>query len=663
MMGNTVATWQLSMDGLGRVEGWMETWDSSNHQPYAGGFASLGFDDGSSSGWDITVVDLGGGQVAMSVTPDGPGTTAYYLNSHYATTDDLKNGGMYLAYDDYLPTSVGPEQTFVMTNLGGGAVALKATAGAFPGKYLSGIPNGWYPEQFGFGSGSFVAADSPAALRVSPVSPGNLLPILDITGSGYMLDLSGLSLGSRDLSGVDMQQSTLSGADLSGIKGLQGANFTQAILRGTNLRGLSLGGATWAQADFTSTDLTGVASAAKASLPQAKLDRAKLTGVNLSSATLQGASLKGAVLDAANLFGANLAGADLTGASLRSTDLRGANLQGTRFDGIDLATALFDPAPNFTRAATNRTSFVGATLPASVIGTDWAWLDLTGATITSLPASLASLKADGALLPDGLDLQQRTLSSASFVGTRMYEVQLENADLRDAKLSQALLKGARLSGANLTGASLDSAWLIAEQSSAGAMTPAGVATLEAAVATGAFLFNTMLDGAHCDGVDFSGAVFATAAVLGSAHRASAVGASMNFAKFDSATVLQAAFDGAQLSAASFAEATLVGSTFRDDGGSPAQLTPSSDVTHTPASVYHADIRGVNFTGANMDGLEMRGATVSTTGGEFAREVAGFGGATVPVAFKYGPTLLGNTTASTLCPDGSNGPCSLSAAAA
>ena len=60
----------------------------------------------------------------------------------------------------------------------------------------------------------------------------------------------------------------------------------------------------------------------------------------------------------------------------------------------------------------------------------------------------------------------------------------------------------------------------------------------------------------------------------------------------------------------------------------------------------------------MDGLNMRGATVSTAKGEFEKLYVGFAGATVPVAFDYGPTRLGTTTSGTTCPNGSEGPCAL-----
>ncbi|WP_382403368.1 pentapeptide repeat-containing protein [Flexivirga alba] len=302
-----------------------------------------------------------------------------------------------------------------------------------------------------------------------------------------------------------------------------------------------------------------------------------------------------------------------------------------------------------------------------MLAADWSYLDLTGANITQIPSAIRHLVADHALLPNGLRLEGVDLTGASFVSTRMYEVQLQGANLQGATLRNALLRGAKLSGANLTLANLDSAYLIAE--GAPLVSPPGASLgvepgaalrdkLEAAVVTDAFLFNTILNGAHCDGVDFSGSLFVTAAAVSGSQSASAVGATMNFTKFDGCSVVLAAFNGSQLSAASFAAADLTGASFQDNGATATSLTPSSDPTHTPASVYTAHLEGTNFSGANMDGLNMREATVSTSGGDFEKIYSGFGGVKVPVAFHYGPTQLGTTTSNTTCPAGNNGPCSL-----
>jgi uncharacterized protein YjbI with pentapeptide repeats len=130
---------------------------------------------------------------------------------------------------------------------------------------------------------------------------------------------------------------------------------------------------------------------------------------------------------------------------------------------------------------------------------------------------------------------------------------------------------------------------------------------------------------------------------------------MNDAKFNDAWVLGALFNGAQLAGANFANAHLIGSTFKNSGSVPTKLTPSLR-DGSDASIAQADISGTDFTGANMDGLDMVGATVATTGNFFGKNFTGYHNASVPVAFTYNPTVFGNTTKNTTCPDGNPGPC-------
>ena len=645
-----MSTWQMWVPQIGPATVYV------NEFGYAGGFVLVGIGDGGS---EFEVHDLGDGNVALSATLTDPKGNAYtfYWNSHYQTKHSDDNGGMVLwnTIDGYASNSIGSEQTFRLINLGQGNVALQAVGGAFPGQYLYGREGGWYPGPSGWnlGTGSFLAVNTDAPLQVR----GDMLPILLITHSGYQLDLSGRDLTGVNLAGADMTECKLDRANLSNVASISEADFRSASLRAAVLNGLDLSAAkTWAGADFTGTDLTQITGAEKADMPGTILDRARLPRA-MNGVNLRGAKLRGAVLDGTYLTGANLDDADLTGSSLKGTVMHGASLRGTRFDGADLTTAQFDPVPAFTRATTRRTTFVGAIVPFRVLASDWSYLDLTKATVTGLPAAITSFVADGALLPNGLDLQKMDLSGAAFIGTRMYEVQLQNANLQGATLTGALLKGARLNKANLTLAKLDSAYLVAEQGRPATLHD--VSKFEPAVVTEAFLFNAVLDGAHCDGVDFSGAFFVTAPAISDSQAASAVSAFMNFAKFDQSKAVGAVFDGAQLSAASFVEATLVGASFRDDGTRATQLTPSSDDIHTRASARGADIRGADFTGANMDGLNMQNACYSTTTGPFESVYIGFAGKEIPVAFTYGPTVLGNTTSNTTCPNGADGPCSLS----
>ena len=524
---SAITSWQFSVDGVGGVQVFPYS------VGYAGGFVlvGLGADDGTS----FAVWNLGGGEIALETTvrddPENQDLVLYW-NSHYPLrVQNELNGMMLWTGEGYVSSSIGPEQSYRITNLGQGTVSLQATAGAYVGQYLTGANGGPYVTDWGYGVGSLDAAAAPVPLRLH----GDLLALVMITSSGYRTDLTNRDLHGLDLTGADLRQCVLNGASLVGVTSLKGADATGASLRGAHLAGLDLSTAkTWTQADFTGSDLTTIGASPRAHLEGAILDGVNLTGRDLTGAYLSGAKLRGAVLTNTDLTGADLDGADLTGAQLGGTILHGASLQGTHFDGVDLTTAEFDSSPKFARSSGPRTTFAQATVPfATVLAADWTYLDLTGAVITGLPTSIPKLVADHALLPNGLDLQGKNLSGASFVGTRMYEVQLSRADLQGATLRSALLRGAKLVGANLALANLDSAYLIAEQAAEGA--GLDLDKVEAAVVTDAFLFNTVLDGAHCDGVDFSGSFFVTAPSLSASQRASAVGASMNFAKFEMPT--------------------------------------------------------------------------------------------------------------------------------
>jgi uncharacterized protein YjbI with pentapeptide repeats len=169
------------------------------------------------------------------------------------------------------------------------------------------------------------------------------------------------------------------------------------------------------------------------------------------------------------------------------------------------------------------------------------------------------------------------------------------------------------------------------------------------------MFNTVLDEAHCDGVDFSRANFSTSTICDT-QSASAVNAYMNDATFNDAWVAGAIFNGAQLSGANLANAHLVGTSFQNNGARATEFTPSIRSIGIAASIVMADIKGTNFTGANMDGLDMDGATVAKEGNFFGKQFTGYNNAPVSVSFNYGPTVFGNTTTNTTCTDNESGPC-------
>ena len=566
--------------------------------------------------------------------------------------------------------SIAPEGTFGLENLGSGFVAIK-----YQGNYLN-VNNPW--NDWGFNVISHTGGPPDGNMTFNTGHPH--FYILLISGSGSQLNLgeqnfadggyihsisdtdftytnltnANLStLPDRSVASCKFNGATLTGAILTGVQDLNKATWTSAVLAHTDLSHVDPSGV--AGIDFstleseTRVDLTGAtlsngkplaanfkygaANFNHANLSQAVLDHIDFVGAHFRKAILAGANLTGA-----DLSNADLTGADLTGAILADTILTGATLDETMFDHCDLSTTKFGPAPKFGTSDSTRTSFRSATVPASTLGSNWSYLDLTDATITHIPKSIANLNADQALLPDKVNLQKVDLSGgsgASFQGTRMYGAQLQGANLQGAKMMGALLKSAKLDGANLTMADMTGAWLIVE--TATPITPKK--DLEAASLTNAFMFNTVLDHAHCDGVDFSGANFSKSVLYGGS--ASAVGAFMNDTLFNDAWAADAVFNGAQLSGANLANAHLVGASFQDSNSTATLLTPSTRVGN-PASIHSADVRGTNFTGAEMTGIDMGSITTSQTGGSFHQNFAGYKGASVLVSFNYGPTKMGNT---------------------
>lgn len=577
--------------------------------------------------------------------------------------------------------SITPQGTFGLENLGGGFVAIK-----YQGNYLS-VDQNWHDWYF-----NIIAPEGGPPDANKTFNTGHPhFHILLISGSGVGLGLTGQnfadggyihSISDTDFTGANLTNAnlstlpdlsvasckfngaTLTGAILKGVQNLNKATWTSAILAHTDLSNVDPNGVTGIdfstlekeqQVDLTGATLSngkplsanlnyGAANFNHANLTQAIMDHIKCVGAHFRKATLTGANLTGADLSNADLTGANL-----TGAILAGTTLTGATLSGAIFDHCDLSTTIFGPEPKFGTSVDTRTRFRSATVPATSLGLNWSYLDLTDAKITDIPQSITNLNADQALLPEGQNLQGVDLTNASFRGTRMYGIQLQGANLHGATMTDALLKSARLNQANLTLADLSRAWLIVE--TATPKTP--VDKLEAASLTGAFMFNTVLDQAHCDGVDFSGANFSTS--LLSTKKASAVNAFMNDALFNGTWVAQAIFNGAQLSGANLAFAHLNGTSFQDSGGIATQLTPSIRMGNA-ASINTADISGTDFTGALMDGLDMDKAIVATESGFFQKTFMGYKNARVLVSFNFEPTKFGNTTKNTTCPNGKGGPC-------
>ncbi len=110
-----------------------------------------------------------------------------------------------------------------------------------------------------------------------------------------------------------------------------GVNWSNCLLRSSNLVGSDLSGAILRNVNLSSSDLS-----------RANLLDADLAYANLALSEMEGAQLKNAQLKGANLRNANLRNANLEGADLSYADLTGAILEGVNLNNVRLGYAVWE---------------------------------------------------------------------------------------------------------------------------------------------------------------------------------------------------------------------------------------------------------------------------------------------------------------------------------
>jgi uncharacterized protein YjbI with pentapeptide repeats len=629
-----------------------------------------------SNRWNVHIV--GPSQVVLQETMHN--CYLNWLNGVLATNDG--NGNYFTS----------PSQALVLTvsDQGGGNVAFYA--GGYIAANYSGAayedPNtgnfDYYPVQ---GAGSTFNSDFRFQFS-------NQLRVLVICGSATGCDLQGddmSDLGNMpSLAGCNLSGASLQNTRYAGLtdKSLAGTNFTGAFLNGAKLDGVNVSQAIWTNAtisstaaptdlsvidtaaqntDFSNAFLDGATLGATVNPPDftgSKFVKAQLNGALMQNAILRkchfnGASLQGAHLEGADLTGADLTDADFTGAHLTNTIMPGVTLHGTKFINVDLTTATVDTPANFNRDPNDMVNLTGATIPFAMLGLDWSYLTMTGATIENIPQNLDTLNANYAVFPDLLDLSSRSIRKATFDHAQMPDVHFGHSDLIGAVMTNASMQGGRLQMANLQFANLTNANLEASTTQLTDNKPS-VALLD-----GAFLINATLDYVQANGASLQDVLFITYPAYG-ATPATAHNAQMAGAKLGSATLYAADFTNAQLPGADLSgEAVLINATFASVNLGPTQGGDSSN-----SSLRNSDIRGTQFgvAGAqaptdlaSMDGCDLSFAKYSTSSGQYSNQFADFYGNPIYIDDTYGPTLLGTTTNQTVCPDTSTGPCQLAQA--
>jgi uncharacterized protein YjbI with pentapeptide repeats len=320
------------------------------------------------------------------------------------------------------------------------------------------------------------------------------------------------------------------------------------------------------------------------------------TGIDFSGCSLNATDFSNCNLSNAVFFKANLSNANLFGAVLASTNFTGATILGTKFDYTDLSSANFGPAPHMFHppvlgppsTAEPRTSFVGATLPVSLLGLDWSMLDLSGARLSGT-LDLSGLSAQYAVLAgNGLGLEGATLAGVNFSHSDV------SIDLSNCKFAERLgdpastFEGATLHNSNFSGAKLVGANFKGAQGSRTGSTPG-------TNFSSAYMVNAVLTEAS-----FVKATFANAQLYGTAMLDHA---DLQEADFSNSILSGLNLNEARLRGAKFDAANLINASLKG-----VDLTPTMEGNAT--NLIGANLIGTNFEGAQLNGANLDSAEVA-----------------------------------------------------
>lgn len=266
----------------------------------------------------------------------------------------------------------------------------------------------------------------------------------------------------------------------------------------------------------------------------------------------------------------------------------------------------------------------------------------------------------------GHDLTNVKLSHANLNSAVMSNIDLSGADLRSATLQGAYLINSNLDGANLCGAQLNGS----------------AAVSQAATLNGAHLRNTNLALANLDGVNLSSASFYSGGAQGACQQtscdnyvaptcASAYGASVNNASFDSAYLSNVDMGNVTGVAVNFSNAALFGVSF---AGADLSHNNQSSVSSLFNNSY---LQGTDFSRAKLNFANFKGAQFDQGSAciqaNLAAGYAQFPGSKIPASPGSATCVAGKPTApfcteslfaaspaypptdcTNVCPDGSPG---------
>lgn len=444
---------------------------------------------------------------------------------------------------------------------------------------------------------------------------------------------------------------------------------------GCDLRGFdasALGGLT--KADFSYSDLS-CSNISLNSGKGGKIENSNFTNTNFNNATLS-----------QNTFiGCNFKGTNFTKAVLKNVTFD-ANQSASnsfynscpKFEYADLTTVnSFDKAfyiQNGYNAATwwnNGQPLCRSSIANSKVTADlfkdkhlWQFVDASGVDFSNMNldgAVFAGSNLSGSKFTPKLPAK---FTNASLKGAVFVKANLANVDLTGADLTGAHLEGATLTGVDLhkaktlsksylSGITLNAPTNLAGLDMSGAILKGGsyknwdgydFGNFHPASIIGAYMFNTMLNGA-----DLSGALLSNVSWFG--DKATGENAVMDGTHFETADLPGLKLTQAHLQNANFTNAVLVNADFS---------TTTLDHSFNGTSFYQANLKGANLSGANLTGATLTGAFISTSSGQITLEVLD-DPATNPNQYKYfyqnylATTPPASTNGVSSCPDGNPPP--------
>ncbi len=254
-------------------------------------------------------------------------------------------------------------------------------------------------------------------------------------------DFSGANLGCSDFSGIraetaSFEKSVLSGASFADCD-LSGSNFSGADLFGTTFQRAKIRGASFPKAKFMRVGQTpspfAPSPAESPKTPEEDPDRILFEEVDFS----------GSVFEKSLFMKADFRRVDFSGCRLAGVSFFECSGPGTRFDGANLAKAVFVQSPDFSRSSFREADLTGANLrDVSVMESDFRGAILSG--------------TDGS----GGDWRHANLTGVVAVQARFQKTDLRHADGRSGDFRQSLFLKADLRFADFREASLYKAGVV-----------------------------------------------------------------------------------------------------------------------------------------------------------------------------------------------------------